>query len=348
MKLVEGRLYPAMSRRLQMQWRTYRRLLASPMATAHGSVWARHGILLRLRDPDTGSFGLGEAAPLSPYCEERVSDLLEVLVRLGEEVEGASLMEAVRPWPSLGFAVSCALEQLAEGGRERDGFGPWPIAGLLASGSGAVDSAGKLREEGFACAKWKIGVLPMAEEGDILREIARRHPDLRLRLDANGSLSMKTLEAWLDLIVSCSGQVEFLEQPLPPGEEDRMLPVARESPVAIALDESCRRETQENEVILDWPGPLVLKPAWMGPLDCSRALVRRHPDVVWSSCLETAVGLAGTLRAVAGTGPGRPFGWGPISKFADGMCGLPRYTHTILPQDLPNSVLEGIWTTLLP
>jgi len=93
--------------------------------------------------------------------------------------------------------------------------------------------------------------------------------------------------------------VEFVEQPVQPGDEATLLGLAADYPVKLALDESvtglaAARRWQG----LGWPGVFVIKPALAGPLDETAAWVATtEADVVLSSAIETALGRAAILHA---------------------------------------------------
>jgi O-succinylbenzoate synthase len=120
--------------------------------------------------------------------------------------------------------------------------------------------------QGYETFKWKIGVEPVEAEQAIFGELATRLPEgARLRLDANGGLSVECLESWLSFLQAHRGRVDYLEQPLAVGEEAVMARCSEASGIPIALDESLHGADGLRWLeARAWPGPLVVKPALAG------------------------------------------------------------------------------------
>jgi L-Ala-D/L-Glu epimerase len=70
---------------------------------------------------------------------------------------------------------------------------------------------------------------------DLVRMIRQARPDARLIVDANRSLTEDSLHAVIEGLVAAG--VEMLEQPLQPGQDDRLAGI--EAPILLCADESC-------------------------------------------------------------------------------------------------------------
>jgi O-succinylbenzoate synthase len=161
------------------------------------------------------------------------------------------------------------------------------------------------RAAGFSTFKLKITGEPDSPSLDIARTLLHSlKENERLRLDANGSLS--ALAPWLPLLED--PRLEFLEQPFSPARMDAELAAAAGASALagiplrlvrkLALDESvsCAAPLPEN-----WPGFVVIKPAFLVDWDVFREWRRRHPEtpVIYSSAFETSVGREALLRLAA-------------------------------------------------
>ncbi|MCZ6674736.1 MAG: hypothetical protein O7C75_17545, partial [Verrucomicrobia bacterium] len=97
--------------------------------------------------------------------------------------------------------------------------------------------------------------------------------------------------AWLEFL---EGQpVEFLEQPLSPGLENRMLEMAEPFSIPLALDESVAGSDSLVQWST-WPGPLVVKPSLLG-----NPQIEMPTLALGSSVFETAFGFEAGLQFLA-------------------------------------------------
>lgn len=288
----------------RLDYQVYRRPFRQPLRTAHGDWREREGLWVRLTDGDRQ--GWGEVAPLPWFGSESLGEAIAFL-QAHSYFPGEDCPQAPDNLPACQFALRSAWWDL-------EGKGP-PIARtahnptdalLLPSGIAALGmvqryNGSRLPEAGGRTWKWKIGVATPWEEMAIFSRLAAIWwPGDRLRLDANGGLTELTAQRWLRLVAG-SPMVEFLEQPLPPGEELALWRLAERFDTPIALDESvsrigdlarwCRR---------GWPGVVVLKAGIMGDPLRLQELQRQTPwDGVVSSVLETRIG----RRAALGIAP---------------------------------------------
>lgn len=149
--------------------------------------------------------------------------------------------------------------------------------------------------------KWKVGVHGEEEERAWYGQLAAwLPPDARLRLDANGGFSRATAWRWADHLRG-DGQLEWLEQPLDPADQEGLEALAERLPVA--LDESLLRDPALR---LRWPGWQVRRPSQEGdPRPLLRALGEGRPRWMVSTSLETGIGQRwlAHLAALQAAGP---------------------------------------------
>jgi len=262
----------------RFQYLPYRRGFRRPLTTAHG-VWRyREGIIIRVEKEDSQA-GFGEIAPLPSFGTETMEDALSWCKE--QAVDGLGLKAIPSSLPCCQWAVSSAFAE--EPARRR-----FPVAALVDS----LDTLVGKQDVGYQSFKIKIGVQEFSKEAlqieDYFQQLV---PGQCMRLDANGGLSESDFSAWLEFL---EGQpVEYLEQPLAPGLENRMLEMAEPFSTSIALDESIAGMQSLLEW-KDWPGPLVVKPGLLG--NVAGVVPER---IVGSSVFETSFGLEAGLQFLA-------------------------------------------------
>mgnify|MGYP005847348899 CR=1 FL=1 len=288
----------------------YRRRFRRSLRTARGAWVVREGFLLRVeRD---GVVGYGEVAPLPEFGSETVAEA-EVFLRALVDDPALTVPDDL---PCCAFGLSAAL-------RGGTGMRAYSVSALLPAGAdGSVKSSGKVAA-GYRSLKWKIGVEPICEEIRLAGELLKSLPaGVRLRLDANGGLSEDELGQWLDVLGMFPDQVDYLEQPLPCGDEAVMAEYSASASVAIALDESLngvhgKRWLEPGA----WRGPLVIKAALMGDVGALVSRLQRVAgQVVLSSVFETGIGLENSLGIVDGLpAVERPIGFDTVDAFEDAL-----------------------------
>jgi O-succinylbenzoate synthase len=352
--------------RLRLDVRRYALPFRAPVRTAHGLWPVREGLLVRLERPD-GSAGYGEAAPLPGFgaesvdADEAAARALGELVDLGEE--GAMRVEKVAAdLPCLANALAEARAGAGGGSAQNAQRNSVPlhpslgVAGLLPAGRAALAAAPDRIELGFRNFKWKVGVGDLAEELGLLDDLCALLPaTARIRLDANGGWEPRQAERWL---VRCAERpVEFVEQPIARdarGAQDRLLGLAHDYPVPLALDESIAGDADlDRWLAAGWPGVWVIKPSLLA--DPAAALVRlasARADVVFSSALETGIGARAALRhafAWEGAGPpggSRALGFGVWPLFADAQFDGPPSVPVLRWSEVDSINPEGLWNAL--
>jgi len=270
----------------------------------------REGFLLRVER--AGVVGYGEVAPLPEFGSETVAEAEAFLRELVDD----PALTVPDDLPCCAFALSAAL-------RGGTAMRSHSVSGLLPAGFGGLQKSSEKVAAGYRSLKWKIGVEPICEEIRLAEDLLKSLPaGVRLRLDANGSLSRTELAQWLDVLGMFPGQVDYLEQPLACGDEAAMAESSAASGVAIALDESLNGahggRWLEPGV---WKGPLVIKSALMG--DVGALAARLQPvagQVVLSSVFETGIGLENSLGVVDGLpAVDRPIGFDTVDAFDDAL-----------------------------
>ncbi len=323
--------------------KTYRLPLRTPLRTAHGAWTEREGILVRL-EAAAGRVGYGEIAPLPWFGTETLAEAGEVCRKFGASVTD-ELLDAV---PARLGCVCFALAQARVLPARATGTTRLPVAALLPAGREALAALPANLEAGYLSFKWKVGVGAVDDELGIFDDLLAALPDYaKVRLDANGAWDRRQAAIWL---ARCAERpVEFVEQPVNPGDEAALQGLAADFPVTLALDESITGlAAAQRWQGQGWPGVFVIKPALAGPLDELAAWVAAtKADIVLSSAIETALGRAAILRAAL-TQPltKRALGFGVGGIFGDRRWDGP-FLGPVLDASWVNAINpEEVWAAL--
>lgn len=301
-------------------YQLYRRRFLQPLQTHHGLWEVREGILLRLMD-DTGREAWGEIAPLPWFGSETLAEAVEFCRQLPGELSPKMMTEIPEHLPACQFGFAAAWETLQQPGQLP--VSPVSYSALLPAGERAFAAWEGLYRQGYRTLKWKIAVDGISQELRLFQRLVGELPgDMRLRLDANGGLTVEEAQEWLTVCDGLGERVEFLEQPLAVEEWERMQCFGEVYQTAIALDESVATFSQLKSLYLQgWRGIFVVKPCIFGFPFRLREFCQAYPlDLVFSSVFETEVGRSFALGLAAELSQ-RPVGFGVHHWFreTDGM-----------------------------
>jgi O-succinylbenzoate synthase len=279
------------------QFRVYQRPLLRPLQTHHRLWQIREGIIIRLEAED-GRIGWGEIAPLPEFGSETLSAAILFCQSLENPLSINSIFSIPEQFPACQFAFESALEDLSIENQSRE-LEPKKYSYLLPTGAAVFPCLDDiLAANQTNTYKWKIGVNSLKQELNLFEKLITRLPrEIKLRLDANGGLSITDSRIWLK-IADESKIIEFIEQPLPPSQWLEMLQLSQDFTTGIALDESVANLRQIEECYQQgWRGIFVIKPAITGSIQGLRNLWGKYPlDLVFSSVLETNIGRKSALR----------------------------------------------------
>jgi O-succinylbenzoate synthase len=271
--------------------------LLRPLQTHHGLWEIREGIIIRLEAED-GRIGWGEIAPLPEFGSETLSAAILFCQSLENPLSINSIFSIPEQFPACQFAFESALEDLSIENQSIE-LEPKNYSYLLPTGAAVFPCLDDiLAANQTNTYKWKIGVNSLKQELNLFEKLITRLPrEIKLRLDANGGLSITDSRIWLK-IADESKIIEFIEQPLPPSQWLEMLQLSQDFTTGIALDESVANLRQIEECYQQgWRGIFVIKPAITGSIQGLRNLWGKYPlDLVFSSVLETNIGRKSALR----------------------------------------------------
>jgi o-succinylbenzoate synthase len=175
----------------------------------------------------------------------------------------ARLAEMLPPIRTMEAVPVCALVALP--GVDRVGIGP--VA------DDAVAEVGRRVAEGYRAVKFKVGAEGFEDQVSLLARVRYAHPDLHIRLDANGCWSADEARSRLATLAD-RVRPDLVEQPVGPAD----LLTFGAGPVPIAADESLRLPGALR-ALAETAGcrAIVLKPMVLGGLsECAALAARAH------------------------------------------------------------------------
>lgn len=276
-----------------------------PFATAAGTWHEREAWILRLHATD-GRVGVGEAS-LDPAADDAALDALAAAVRAfgagGAFVAGGAepvhvtvlgAIDAARL--DLGIVTLCPESPSAT----------VAVNATIATEDleKSVSEARSAIERGFTTIKLKGGL--ERSTGELVARLAAVRdavgPGIALRLDVNGAWDPAIARARLAGLASLL--LEYVEQPIPPGDPAALARLRAASPVPIAADESVSSLDAARALLTARAADvLVVKPGRVGGPLVALAIAGEAQaagvGVTISTLLETGVGLSAALRVAA-------------------------------------------------
>lgn len=283
--------------------------------TSRGVLKNKDSFFLKLANLNDGFYGIGEAGPLFGLSSEfgdvvafEIRDLVNKINNSENKIECVeSIINSNTLSSSMQFCLEMAYLDYKNGGIRlifaNDFFKnqvPIEINGLIWMGD--IDFMKNQIDhkisEGFRTIKLKIGAIDFKSELMILEYIRTNYSnDIILRVDANGAFDPKdALEKLSDL---SEFNLHSIEQPIKPGNIDKMAYLCENSKLKIALDEELIgiNTFQEKFKLLQNINPayIILKPSLMGGFNSCDEWIQIANDlsIKWwiTSALESNIGL---------------------------------------------------------
>lgn len=257
-----------------------------------------------------GKQGIGECGLLRGLSIDDVPEYEEKMrwtcqnINLGL----AKLYQELSSFPSIQFGLEMAYKSLENDNqfvlfpsKFTSGKDEIPINGLIWMGD-VQDMKMQVREkieQGFSCIKMKIGAIDFNSEIAVLKRLRQEYSesDIEIRVDANGAFHPS--EALDKLKQLSEFKLHSIEQPIKPGQYEKMAMLCETSPLPIALDEELigvfgLMEKQELIQSIK-PQYIILKPSFVGGFKGSLEWIALAEDnqIKWwiTSALESNIGL---------------------------------------------------------
>jgi O-succinylbenzoate synthase len=196
---------------------------------------------------------------------------------------------------------------------------------------------------GVANVKIKVGT---GIKGDLARvqEVRKHLPKAKVRIDVNGSWSVKEALSNINTIYEVTGDLlEYVEQPVASLDELKQLKEGMSVDVKIAGDEVLRKAKDPFAISLDGAiDILMLKVSPLGGIKRAMDLAIHHKlPVVVSSALESAVGISHGL-ALAARVPNLDYacGLGTSALFNQDVSDIPIISGAIKVKNYPIEIVQ--------
>lgn len=323
---------------------------SAPFQTSTGTATEREGVIVRLETAE-GAIGLGEASFLPGQGD------IDALFSAAAWYARRKLPQRSRPQAppaAARRAVLAAFEiaefdalartqgQILASHLNQDYRTQVRVNAVVAAEDTvvAVERAREAAAQGYDTIKLKVGMAAsVAEEAARVSAVRDAIGRAKLRLDANGAWHERQAAAMLDAL-SCF-DIEYLEQPLPPGMLAAQCRLRRSSPIPIAADEGVVDAASARRIIAASAADLlVLKPLRLGGIkpafEIARAALDEGIGVVVTTSVDTGVGTAAALHLAAAL---------PESPYAHGLGASPLLASSLC---RPSPQVSGGVMALLP
>lgn len=336
-----------------ISWLGYAVPFKHPYITAHSRAVTRYGLLIFLTAED-GTVGVGEASPIGVGSHEEVERIAEDIRHLSRIIlrtipQGSDyhqLLRRIEMPNTIRFGLESAYIDLQGqlmgmsaleliGGRVTK----IPINSLIASETldEALSELSVLATKGFTSIKLKVGARGLEEEIAFVSSIREAvGPDIKIRIDVNGCWGVNQAIEALKQFEPYN--LEYVEQPTSPDDQEGLAKVRRAVSIPIALDESIGSIEQGIQIITqDLADILVIKAARLGGIHNAQTIGQmadtKKISVVVTSSLESGVGILASAYLASTI---------PCHRFAHGLG-----TGLLLTDDLTSSdhlIANGILT----
>lgn len=307
----------------RLRWTRYRIPFAAGLATAHGLLAAREGLIVLL-ETDAGAIGLGEAAPLPEFgggtVEEAAALLRAIESRLvGQTCDAAySLVTAQAAGHPAASAVRCALDVAlldvqgrSAGQRVAELLTPCPASSVPLNATvaqtmtaDAVAAARRAVAAGFRTIKLKVGVAssPEAEEERVASVRSAIGPEVALRLDANGAWTTEQAIALIRRLERYD--IDLVEQPVSARDLEGLAQVHRAVSAPVGADEALSDPGATRSIIAEHAADvLIIKPMAVGGLRAAREIIELASaadlGAIVTTAFDAGIGTAAALQLAA-------------------------------------------------
>jgi o-succinylbenzoate synthase len=330
-----------------------------PYVSAAGIATRREGLILQMT-ADNGMTGVGEAVlrpevtdggaklnealkAIAPavvsgeFLAADIEDFLRESLNRGRTAEDAAvanaLIMAADTFYSHVFAAShdqSLAEFFAGIVGQPSPAAEVPVNALVTAWSTgeAVRQSAEAVEAGFSAIKLKVGMATNVtdEQARIAAVREAIGPDVRLRLDANGAWSEQQA---VETMAALAGyDIEYVEQPVAPGNLDMLKRARAAASILIAADEDADSTPAAKHVIEAGAADvLVLKPQSLGNFHSTAYLIGRARangiGVVVTTTIDTGIGTAAALHLAASLSNGVAHGLATLPLLEDDVIKAP-------------------------
>lgn len=314
---------------MQFSYHKFQLTFTSPVLTSRGSMAYKNGYLIQAKLAN-GYTAIGECSFIEGLSIDdlekyefildklclRLIALFEKKIPIKELNNALEDLELIQKYPSIQFG----LEMLWQNMQHKKKFLYYPslftenkieipINGLVWMGdrSFMLSQIKAKLAAGFRCIKLKVGALDFATELDLLHFIRTRFDEktIEIRLDANGAFDADYAAEKLEKLAAF--HIHSIEQPIKPGQWDKMRLLIEKKIIPIALDEELigiYDEKKMQELLINVnPEYIILKPSLIGGFLQAEKWIKTAQQLnkMWwaTSALESNYGLSAIAEWVA-------------------------------------------------
>lgn len=299
----------------------YRNPLNTPLTFAGKRLTERSGLLLAYQLGQQTHWG--ECAPLPGFSFETLADN-----------ETALLTDADDLPPAAQFALS-SCQWLSQNPVEVSKIRPIPL--LVGTPEQMLAKAATLSS---AKAKLKLARQPLQQEIELVKQLQRHQPQLKLRIDANRGWSLTEARQFANA-VDLAG-IDYVEEPC--FDLNDSIAVHQQTGLPLALDETTQVPNYKYSPI-EGVKALVLKPTLIGSINrLSEIITAANADAVTavlSSSFESNIGLTTIAKLASVLTPTEAPGIDTLAPLHyDLICANPWIPDRPI---MPTEQMEALW-----
>lgn len=301
----------------------------TPAKTSRETFTLKETYLLKVNYLGDEKTGIGECSPLWSLSIDPKDEYISKLQFVCNNINNweVLLKKNLINFPSIHFGLETALLDLSNGGEGiiypsnfTKGKDSIQINGLIWMDhfeSMAAQIENKI-ENGFKCVKLKIGAINWENEITLLKNIRNRfsESDIEIRVDANGAFIPDEALSKLDELSKF--KIHSIEQPIMPGQVEKMSSICKNTALPVALDEELigiSSKARKDQLLQDIkPQFIILKPSLIGGIKGSNEWINsaKKTKTDWwiTSALEGNYALNSIAQFVYKTGNKLPQGLG--------------------------------------
>lgn len=300
----------------------YRTPFKHPFKTSLGSFTLREGIILVYEENGIQAFG--EVAPLLGFSSESLIQVEAVLIQNkkflvdgfkdGNATQVIKVLDQIHEFPSLSYGLD-TLQHDLEAKRQKKSLSALlfnkeatPIISNTTVGIKSkkeiISTLTDKLSKGFDTVKIKVGADVIAEK-EILEEIRKEFPLVKIRIDANQAWDKKNSVKILNSLSYLD--IEYCEQPVAASDIEALKYVTDHTDIKIAADESLGSKVRAKKLIeQNCCDLIILKPALIGLFDTitvTKQLAETHNmEVVFTTLLDGIIGRKTSAILASGLG----------------------------------------------
>ena len=270
--------------------KSYSFRLSTKVENSKTTYLTKSGWIIKLTSDDK-KIGFGEVSPL---LEEDLKKCTKQLNMIPEYVGVFNLSEQINIFhPCIQSAINSALAEI--NGKiifkENYCFDDIDKTAILLNPDNIISDLNEIKKRQInigksVTIKWKVALKNNDEEEALLEEILSQiDNNIKLRIDANGSMGRELANRWADILKD-NNNIDWLEQPLCVDDIDGMIELNKKIP--IALDESLLKFPT---LIDEWKGWQIRRPSQENdPVKLFKELENKKGLISISTSFETGIG----------------------------------------------------------